>query len=196
MEKALIRHIQDALEDKHIEALVDQCTNLLTGHAPTMLDYLSYNYGKVRFEDVTQKDNEVMTMTWQPNDPIILLTRPVEQLQKLATQAGMPCTGRQTLEKGLTLTRATRDFEHALTQWEEKPQHQKTWPNFKTHFHEAQLQLKRIRGPAMHQAGQYHANILAQDLSTQIQHQLQRRDEQLFISYPNYAIFSRCIIIL
>lgn len=179
VEKALLRHMQDAIEDKCVEALVDPHTNLLTGDVPTMLDHLSCDYSKVRSEEVTEKDNEVMTMTWQPNDPIVLLTRPIEQLQNLATQAGMPYADSQILEKGLTLTRATRDFEYALTKWEEKPQQEKTWPNFKTHFHEAQLQLKRIRGPTMHQTGYHHANVLAQELSTQIQQQLEQRDEQL-----------------
>jgi len=179
VEKALLRHIQDAIEDKFIEPLVDPYTNLLTGDVPSILEYLDYNYGKVRSEEVTQKDNEVMTMSWQPTDPLVLLTRPIEQLQKLATTAGIPYTNSQILEKGLTLIRSTRDFEYALTQWEDKPQDDKTWANFKTHFHEAQLQLKKIRGPTMQQAGYQHANVLAQELSRQIQQQLAQRDEQL-----------------
>ena len=62
-------------------------------------------------------------MTWQPNNPIVLLIRPIEQLQKLATQARTPYAHSQMLEKGLTLMRATRDFEYTLAQQEEKPQH-------------------------------------------------------------------------
>jgi len=139
VEKALLWHIQDTVEDKYIESLVDEYTNLLTGDVPSILDYLFYNYGKVRSEEVTQKDNEVMTMTWQLTDPIILLIRLIEQLQKLATQAGIPFTDSQILEKGLTLIHSTRDFEYALTQWEDKLQNQKDWATFKTHFHEAQL---------------------------------------------------------
>ena len=102
-----------------------------------------------------------MTMSWQPTDPIMLLTRPIEQLQKLATQVGIPYTDSQILEKSLMMIRATRDFEYALTQQEDKPQQDKNWANFKTHFHEAQLQLKKIRGPTMQQAGYHHANVLA-----------------------------------
>ena len=56
------------------------------------MQYLFYNYGKVRSEEVTQKDSEVMNMNWQPNDPIVLLTRPIENLQKLAQQAGVSYT--------------------------------------------------------------------------------------------------------
>jgi hypothetical protein len=179
VEKALLRHIQDALEERYSGPLVDEFTNLLTGDVPSILEYFFYNYGQVRSEEVTQKEQEVMSMSWQPNDPIVLLTRPIEQLQKLATQAGIPYTDSQILEKGLTKIRATRDFEYALTQWENKPQVEKTWTNFKTHFHEAQLQLKQIRGPTMQQSGFHHANALAQELTSKVEEHLSMRDSQL-----------------
>ena len=84
IEKALLQHIQEAIEDKYINSLVDEYTNLLTQDVPTIMQYLFYNYGKVRSEEVSSKEAEVMNMTWQPSDPIILLTRPIENLQKLA----------------------------------------------------------------------------------------------------------------
>ena len=179
VEKALLRHMQDAIEEKYIEALVNEYTNLLDGDVPSMLQYLFYNYGKVRSEEVAQKEMEVMTSSWQPTDPIILLTRPIEQLQKLATQAGIPYTDSQILEKGLTLIRATRDFEYALALWEDKPQDQKTWVNLKTHFHDAQLQLKKIRGPTMQQAGFHHANAIAGEIGNQLQSHLEDNNSKM-----------------
>jgi len=101
--------------------LVDDYTNLLNGDVLEILTYLFCNYSKVRSEEVAQKEAEVMTMSWQPTDPMVLLTRPLEQLQKLATQANIPYIDNQILEKVLSLVRATRDFEYALTQWENKP---------------------------------------------------------------------------
>ena len=83
-EKALLRHIQDALEDKYTEALVDEYTNLFSDDIPTVLQYLFYNYGKVSSEEVAQKEQEVMNTTWLPLDLLVLLTRPLEQLRKLA----------------------------------------------------------------------------------------------------------------
>ena len=77
-EKALLRHIQDAIEEKYLESLVDDYTNLLNSDVPEILTYLFHNYGKVRLEEVAQKEAEVMTMSWQPTDPIVLLTRPLE----------------------------------------------------------------------------------------------------------------------
>ena len=37
VEKALLRHIQEAIEDKHIEPLVDEHTNLLSDDVVTVL---------------------------------------------------------------------------------------------------------------------------------------------------------------
>jgi len=65
------------------------------------MEYLFCNYGRVRAEEVATKENEVMNMSWQPHEPIVLLTRPIENLQKLAQQAGIPYTDKQLLEKGL-----------------------------------------------------------------------------------------------
>ena len=83
VEKALIRHIQNTIKDKYIKSLVDEYENLITSDIPMILDYLFYNYGKVRSEEVAQKESKVMLMIQQPIDPLILLIRPIEQLQKL-----------------------------------------------------------------------------------------------------------------
>ena len=83
-EKALLRHIQDTIEDRHIKSLANEYTNILTDHVPTVIQYLLCNYRRVRMEEVSLKENEVMNMTWQPHDPIVLLTHLIENLQKLA----------------------------------------------------------------------------------------------------------------
>ena len=45
----------------------------------------------------------------------------------------------------------------------------KTWTAFKTHFKNAQAELKQIRGPTMQYVGYYHANMLANQLRTDLQ---------------------------
>ena len=66
MEKALLRHIQDALEDKCIENMVDECTNLISDDIPAILDYLMENFGRFSSEGVAQKETEVISITWTP----------------------------------------------------------------------------------------------------------------------------------
>ena len=52
VEKALMRHTQDTIQEKYLESLVDKYTNLILDNVPTVLDYLFYNYGKVWSNEV------------------------------------------------------------------------------------------------------------------------------------------------
>ena len=70
--------MQDVLEDKYTETLVNNYINLITDDIPAVLIYLFYNYGKVRLEEVAQKEQEVITRTWLPSNPIVLLARSLE----------------------------------------------------------------------------------------------------------------------
>ena len=45
----------------------------------------------------------------------MLLTRLLEQLKKLVTEANIPYTNNQILEKGLLLVRVTYSFDYVLT---------------------------------------------------------------------------------
>ena len=92
VERALLRHVHDALEEKYIEALIDDYTNLIMSDIPTILKYLFTNYGKVTSDEVAEKEAEVMALAWHPTDPLVLLTKPIENLHKLAAQANMPYT--------------------------------------------------------------------------------------------------------
>ena len=170
VEKALLRHIQTALEEKYLEAMVDDDTGLIEDDIPTVLDYLFTTYGKVTAEEVKNKEAEVLSITFNPADPLVTIYRPIDQLQKKATEAGIPYTPEQILEFGLALIRNTRDFEKALGDWNTKTG-AKTWDEFKAHFRKAQTELKEIRGPTMQQAGYHHANMLAQQLQVNLENQ-------------------------
>jgi hypothetical protein len=168
VEKALLRHVQNAIEEKYIEHLLDEDTGLIEVDIPQALDYLFLNYGKVPSEEVKEKEAEVLNLSFNPAEPMVLLYRPIEQLQKLAISAGIPYSKEQRLEFGLTSVRNTRDFEKGLSDWNALPLTSKTWVQFKTHFKKAQEELKAIRGPTMQQAGYHHANMLAEQLRTTI----------------------------
>ena len=169
VEKALLRHIQTAVEDKYVEFLVDDDTGLIEEDVPTVLQYLFSNYGKVTSAEVKQLESEVFTISFNPADPMITIYRPIEQLQKKAREAEIPYTEAQLLEIGLTLIKSTRDFEKALGTWNALAG--KTWDLFKTHFRDAQTELKEIRGPTMQQAGFHHANMLASQLRVDLGNQ-------------------------
>ena len=151
-----------------LSLFVDDDTQLIQQDFPDVLAYLFETYGKIPSKEVKQKEAEICTMTFHPADPMILLYNPIEQLEKMAQSAQIPYTARQILDIALTVLRNTRDFERALGNWELKPQAQKTWSNFKTHFTAAQKQLKAIGGPTIQQAGYHKVNLLAQQFKDEL----------------------------
>ena len=164
VEKALQCHIQDAIEDKYLEALINEDTQLIQEDIPDVLTHLFNTYGKVQTEEVKQQESDIRSMTFHPADPLITLFNPIERLKKLGEAANIPYSEAQFLDIGLTVIRNTRDFERALGDWELLLHANKTWETFKTHFKAAQKQLKAIRGPTMQQAGYHHASHLANQL--------------------------------
>ena len=52
--------MQEAIEDKYIKLLVDKYMNLLWDNVPTIMQYLFYNYRKVRSDEVVAKEAEVI----------------------------------------------------------------------------------------------------------------------------------------
>ena len=151
--------------------MVDKDTGLIEHTIPTVLEYLFTNYGKVPSEEVKQKESGVLNISFNPADHMVLLYRPIEQLQKLTTSAKILYSLAQQLELGITLIRGTRDFENGLSDWNSKPEPEKTWASFKTYFKDAQIELKNIRGLTLQQAGYYHANMLAEQIHTTIDNQ-------------------------
>ena len=58
----MLRRAQDALEQKQIEDLANQCTNLPRDYVPTVLGYLLCDCEKISFEEVAKKESEVASV--------------------------------------------------------------------------------------------------------------------------------------
>ena len=53
----MLRHAQNALENKYIEPLINDNTGLIEDDLPMVLVYLDTNYRKFLSEEVKQKDS-------------------------------------------------------------------------------------------------------------------------------------------
>ena len=169
VEKALLKHLQNTLEPKYVEAFVDEDTALLSTDIPTILDHLTNRYGQVCGTEVQQFLNEVLQTPYTPAEPLVMVWNPIQKLKKLAIQAKIPYSEPQLIEFALQIIRSTHDFEKALGEWEAKPTADKTWTNLKLHFSQAQEELKKIRGPTMVQAGFHQINNIAHDIREEFQ---------------------------
>ena len=66
------------MEEKFIDHMVDEDTGLIEHDIPTVLEYLISNYGKVPLEEVKQKEAEVLNISFNHADPIVLLFCPIK----------------------------------------------------------------------------------------------------------------------
>ena len=89
----------------------------------------------------------------------------VEDLAKAAIAANLPKSQAQLVNYGLHVVKKTADFERALGDWYDRPPHEHTWVNFKTHFTAAQRKLKKIRGPTVRDTTFHQVNQLATKLT-------------------------------
>jgi len=72
------------------------------------------------------KEKEVLNLTFQPLDPMVILYRPIVQLTKLAMSTGIPSLTAHQIKMGISVFRNTRDFETGLGTWNARPTTEKT----------------------------------------------------------------------
>ena len=73
----------------------------------------------------------------------------VEDLQQLADTLNSLYTDEQLATLGLPLSHNMERFEHARKKWSLKLKVNQVWPNFKAHFDEAWVDLRKLHGPTM-----------------------------------------------
>ena len=80
---------------------------------------------------------------------MVIIYRPIEQLQILAMTTGIPYSVQQQLEIGLILLCGTRYFEKVFGEWNEKASEDRTWAAFKSNFKNIQAKVIEIHQPTM-----------------------------------------------
>ena len=164
VERALLRHVQGAVEARYLDTLVDPNSRLIEQSISDVLAHLKARYGTIPLDVIKNKEAEVRAIIFNPAEAMVTIFKPVEDLRKLAIAADVPYTDKQLLSIALNVINNTMDFERAQEDWNNKDPSAKTWGAFKDHFRKAQEDLRKIRGPSMRQAGFHHANMLADQL--------------------------------
>jgi hypothetical protein len=80
------------------------------------------------------REQELRNMTYNTKYPIDIVFNAVEDYVDFAELGQQPLTQRQTIAKAYVILNKTRRFKNDITEWNRKPEIQKTWINFKTHF--------------------------------------------------------------
>ena len=102
-----------------------------------LLKHLFENYGNITQLELEDKDTKMRSL-WDPNSPFDCLVQQLEDGQDYTNDGGQPYTTDQLLRIAYTLVNKTGLYFEDCKAWNAKPNNEKTWTNFKAHFHRTQ----------------------------------------------------------
>ena len=102
-----------------------------------LLRHLFENYGNITQLELEDNDTKMRAL-WDPNSPFDCLVQQLEDGQDYTDDGGQPYTADQLLHIAYTLVFKTGLYFEDCKAWNAKPNNEKTWTTFKTHFHHTQ----------------------------------------------------------
>ena len=137
---ALKAQLLSAVEDIYVRALRDRHVGYMNQSICNLLSHLFENYGKITQLEL-EDNNTKLRALWDPNSPFDCLFQQLEDGQDYTDDDGQPYTADQLLHITYTLVFKTGLYFEDCKAWNAKPNNEKTWTTFKTHFHRAQCLL-------------------------------------------------------
>ena len=157
--------IKNAVNHEYLVEFLDTTTYLINKPIYEVLETLYDQYGQVRRQDLKIVEREVENLTYDLTQPLSVIWKAIDDLQKLAIAAKLKYSDEQLVQLGLSIIQSTHDFEKGQDEWIDKPDEDKTYTNLKKHFNKALKKLQQIRGDDMFPAAQHHANAMRLDMN-------------------------------
>lgn len=143
VERTIIQQIVAALDAKYLKALRDSVTNKITRTIPEIIEHLFNAYGHVTPTELYELKQKVETMHFSPAEPVDTLITEIDDLADIADLAGSSLTDRQRVDVGYIVLQRSKPFKNSLRDWNALPADERTYANFKTHFRNAQIALRK-----------------------------------------------------
>jgi hypothetical protein len=127
VDKALIQQIVQAIEAPYLSSIRDRASNSLRDSVYEILSYLQDVYGRVSPQMLEDSDNELRNMVYNTQQPIDIVFNAVEDYVDFADLGQQAITQQQTIGKAYVIINKTRRFKNDITDWNRKPEVDKTW---------------------------------------------------------------------
>jgi hypothetical protein len=142
VEKALIQQIVQAVEAPYLASIRDRTSNSLRGTVYDILAHLQGVYGRVSPQMLEDRDNELRSMVYNTQLPIDTVFNAVDDYVDFAFLGDQALSVSQTIAKAYVILNKTRRFKNDITDWNRRPEAEKTWENFKTQFRRAHQEFR------------------------------------------------------
>lgn len=166
VQQALKTQVEEAIDDIYLVGIVDLTTGLANVTLTELLNHLMTTYGGINDLDLKANTEEMMK-EWDQNTPVEFVIRQIERAREFAADALQPYTDAQALTIANNLIAGKSLFVDPVKEWNRKDAADKTWTNFKTHYIQAQKEIRQNK--TMEEAGYHGANASIQETEQQNQ---------------------------
>jgi hypothetical protein len=129
----------------YLDVLNDDIVGFANITAREIMDHLFMSYGNIT--DVDLENNfEQMRRAWDPQQPVESLFKQIQDCADYYEAGGVISGNPQQINVGYAKIFATGHFMSACRRWNKKPNAEKSWAQFKTHFAAAHRQHNKIQG--------------------------------------------------
>jgi hypothetical protein len=125
--------------------------------AREMLDHLFMIYGNITSVDLGN-NFEHMRRAWDPQQPVESLFKQIQDCANYYEPGGFTIGCPHQINVGYAKIFSTGHLMSACRRWNEKPNIEKTWSQFKAHFAAAHRQHKQMQGEYAANSGYHAAN--------------------------------------
>jgi hypothetical protein len=98
-----------------------------------LLTHVTSEYGTLTRTDLEANRNHLKS-PWNPDDEFANLWTRIKSVRQIAVDGGDPISDNTTMELTLEALRQAGVYAHALQTWDDKPETEQSYANFKTHF--------------------------------------------------------------
>ena len=185
IEKTILNQIQEALDDSVLMPLLHDDTGTIKSSIPEVFKYLFDTYGNITDQMIHEERATLLQHQYIHEQPVANIFSKIHKYATLAEAHGTPETDPQLISIGKIILSNARIFADAIEKWNDKPDTDKTWSNFKTHFTAAQINYKKARPTdttGMHQYTNNTANIVQEVLQQLDTHPLYHTNNQTLTS--------------
>ena len=160
VELALKSQLTNAVDEVFIQSLRNKYTGYANSTTKDILNYLYDNYAKIT-DSALQENDEKMRAQYDPSLPIETFFANIEECQEFAAAGNTPYTPQQILSAAYQGIFRSGVFPEGCKEWRRRPQPDKTWGAFKTHFANEYLDLKECQ--TLSTASAFQATTFQQD---------------------------------
>jgi hypothetical protein len=159
VQQALKKQIITVFEPMYLEIINEYMVRFANITSREMLDHLFMTYGNITAVDL-ENNFEQMHRAWDTHQPIESLFKHIQDCTDYSEAGGVIIGHPHQINVVYANMLSTGHFMSACRRWNEKPNIEKTWSQFKAHFAAAHWQHKQMQGESAASSGYHAANAV------------------------------------